>query len=378
MRKLLMLITAVIFVTALPLFLVVVTPAMAVNLEYNVKVKVNGELIQFPDQQPFIDNTVNRTFVPLRFVSQALGGIVDWDNDIRTATVDRAGVHIEMPIGSDQPLVNGQGMTIDAPARQINARTMVPLRFVSEALGAKVEWAQKTRTVIISLSGTAVKDNEPFNEAATFTISDLYPPTIFPLCFTGPGKWIVEPVQLDSESKMNALNAFQSAIQPISQRLKPFPMFINNNWIAPSVVISPMFIIEHGRPGKTTAWYDSEYNSIVLTWAVLQVGKAAIQHAFAHEFGHWVWYHIMTDEEKQEYRNLVGEPNKRRDQELIDTYGIDAELLIQEWFAEDFRLYACNVQECSEIRSKLGTSRGDPDKLKRYFARFVAEKTNAI
>lgn len=124
--------------------------AQAADIEYNVKVVVNEKAVVFPDQKPFVDNRAGRTFVPLRFVSEALGCQVDWDNKTQTAIVEREGTYIEMKIGSDKPLVNGETKTLDAPARVVNQRTMVPLRFVSEALGEYVDWEGKTRTVFIS------------------------------------------------------------------------------------------------------------------------------------------------------------------------------------------------------------------------------------
>ncbi|MCF8010909.1 MAG: copper amine oxidase N-terminal domain-containing protein [Clostridiales bacterium] len=116
----------------------------------NLTVEVNGNEVNFPDQEPFIDPDHNRTYVPLRFVSEALGGDVDWEQQSKTAIVDRNGKHIEMAIDCTSPTVDGNNKVLDAPARLMNARTVVPLRFVSEALGAKVKWVSDTRTVVIT------------------------------------------------------------------------------------------------------------------------------------------------------------------------------------------------------------------------------------
>ena len=147
MKRFFLLVIALALITV---FMPTVRHAEAGPLDYNLKVKVNGNLVNFPDQRPFIDNNASRTFVPLRFVSEALGCTVDWQDDSKTAIVDRAGTFIEMKIGSNRPLVNNESKLLDAPARAINGRTMVPLRFVSEALGAYVDWDGSTRTVIIT------------------------------------------------------------------------------------------------------------------------------------------------------------------------------------------------------------------------------------
>lgn len=124
---------------ALLLAFVAVIPSFA-DYSYRVEVYINGIKVHFPDQRPFIDTNTNRTYVPLRFVSEALGAQVNWDGASKTAIVIRDGKHIEMQIGSNTPLVNGEPVALDAPALLTNMRTVVPLRFVSEVLGAQVAW----------------------------------------------------------------------------------------------------------------------------------------------------------------------------------------------------------------------------------------------
>ncbi|MBO8129604.1 MAG: copper amine oxidase N-terminal domain-containing protein [Peptococcaceae bacterium] len=125
---------------AVVLSLLVAVPAAFAGISYNVEVYVNGEKVDFPDAKPFIDTAKARTYVPLRFVSEALGGKVAWDAQAKTAVVERNNVQVRMRIGSRVALRDGQDVALDAPAMISKARTMVPLRFVSEALGAKVVW----------------------------------------------------------------------------------------------------------------------------------------------------------------------------------------------------------------------------------------------
>lgn len=128
-----------------------ISPARA-DFDYYVKVLVNGTEVNFPDQRPFIDSETGRTLVPLRFVSEALGGVVDWNQNTQTASVIKSGTVILMQIGSKIPSVNGQVKVIDANALLLNDRTMVPLRFVSECLGATMEWDEVNRIVRITTS----------------------------------------------------------------------------------------------------------------------------------------------------------------------------------------------------------------------------------
>lgn len=94
----------------------------------------------------------DRTMVPLRFISEAFGAQVDWDGDTQTATVT-SGVYdkitVQFTIGSDTMLVNGAAKTIDAPPVLQDDRTLLPIRALSEALGKNVLWDNDTRIIII-------------------------------------------------------------------------------------------------------------------------------------------------------------------------------------------------------------------------------------
>jgi len=83
-----------------------------------------------------------RTMVPLRFIAEALGAKVDWDAESRTATVALDGKTLSVTIDKI-----AAGM--DVPAMIINDRTMVPLRYIGEALGCDVVWSPDTRTIDI-------------------------------------------------------------------------------------------------------------------------------------------------------------------------------------------------------------------------------------
>ncbi|WP_084171036.1 stalk domain-containing protein [Desulfofalx alkaliphila] len=116
----------------------------------DVNVVVNDESVLFPDQGAFIDTDTNRTYVPIRFVSEALGAKVNWDKDAQAATVTLGKSVITMPVDSNQATVNEKNVQLDAPAMLKNQRLLVPLRFVSEALDKDVEWNEAERTVYIS------------------------------------------------------------------------------------------------------------------------------------------------------------------------------------------------------------------------------------
>jgi len=99
------------------------------------------------DAAPKIVNS--RTMLPIRFVAEALGAEVGWNGDTRTVTIIKGTTNIAITIDSDKAIVNGQEQILDAPAFVENSRTYLPVRFVSENLGAKVDWDGATQTVTI-------------------------------------------------------------------------------------------------------------------------------------------------------------------------------------------------------------------------------------
>lgn len=91
-----------------------------------------------------------RTLVPLRAIFEALGAEVEWDNVTRTAKGTRGDTVVSVQIDNKTAYVNGESRELDVPAQIINNRTMVPARFVSEALGCKVTWYQEKQTAAVA------------------------------------------------------------------------------------------------------------------------------------------------------------------------------------------------------------------------------------
>lgn len=97
---------------------------------------------------PIIEN--GRTLVPLRTIFEAMGASVNWDNNTRTVISVKGTTTVVLPIGSTHPTVNGQVWLLEIPAKIKNDRTLAPLRFVGEAFGGKVDWNNSTRTITIT------------------------------------------------------------------------------------------------------------------------------------------------------------------------------------------------------------------------------------
>lgn len=148
----------------------------------DITVSVNGKVLTF-DVQPQIIN--DRTMVPMRGIFEALGATVEWNDATKTVTATDGLNFVEITIGSDVIKVNGKEKTIDTPPCIVDGRTLVPARFVAEAMGCEVKWDGATRTVYITkeeiafYEGTMVPDYgklynlEPFDTVVRSDSGDI-------------------------------------------------------------------------------------------------------------------------------------------------------------------------------------------------------------
>lgn len=100
------------------------------------------------DTPPVVEG--GRTFVPLRTILDLTGAEMDWNNGTQTVTAKKGDITIALTIGSKTAFVNNKPVTLDAPAKIKDGRTLVPLRFVSEQLGYKVNYDAAASKVTIN------------------------------------------------------------------------------------------------------------------------------------------------------------------------------------------------------------------------------------
>lgn len=106
---------------------------------------------------PFIEN--GRTLVPLRFIAESFGANVGWEAKEQKITITLENKTIVLWVGKKEALVNNERYYLEVPPKVIEipeiggGRTVVPLRFVSEALGAKVEWDPDLQIITITYPG---------------------------------------------------------------------------------------------------------------------------------------------------------------------------------------------------------------------------------
>ncbi|MBZ4687952.1 MAG: copper amine oxidase-like [Clostridiales bacterium] len=118
-----------------------------VKLALGKKEAYIGEERRTLDIAPFTEN--GRTLVPFRFVGEALGATVGWIGETQTVTYRLGSTTLKLKIGSKDIWVGDKVYRMDVPAKLKNGRTLVPVRMVSEQLGFYVQWLPETREIVI-------------------------------------------------------------------------------------------------------------------------------------------------------------------------------------------------------------------------------------
>ncbi|HWI50524.1 MAG TPA: N-acetylmuramoyl-L-alanine amidase family protein [Symbiobacteriaceae bacterium] len=143
------------------------------NVVATVNITVEGQPLAMPVPPIIVED---RTMVGVRSVGEAVGGTVTWDPVARQVTIIRRSDTILLTIGQMQALVNGKAQELQVAPQIVADRTMVPLRFIAEALGGTVEWNDSTRTVNILRKPTAISAvayrNDPDKGRVVLTLSE--------------------------------------------------------------------------------------------------------------------------------------------------------------------------------------------------------------
>ena len=133
----------------------------------DISVKVDGKAVAFPNQKPAVVN--NCTLVPVRFIAEALGYTVDWDSKDNSTIIDNG--RITMYIGTNRAIIDGEKIELDVVTTIINERSIVPLRIIAETLDCTVDWFSGNKTVIINKKNN---DGSEVSMWERFKQSDLF------------------------------------------------------------------------------------------------------------------------------------------------------------------------------------------------------------
>jgi len=170
----------------------------------DISVYIDGRRIDFEVPPQMIGG---RTMIPLRAIFEEMGAQVEWNQQTQTATATRGDITVILPIGSLSPTVNGIARPIDQAGVIVDGRTLAPLRFVAEAFGGEVQWDDATRTASITTNATAAQldySTLTFNELLRLGYTFEQAQDIFEReMFTLFNEWRVanglNPFQLDTQ-----------------------------------------------------------------------------------------------------------------------------------------------------------------------------------
>ena len=109
-------------------------------------IEFNGNILGF-DVPPIIED--GSTLVPMRFLFEQMGADVEWDSETQIATATIENKAVTFSIDNVNARINNKPAKMDVPARLVNGKTMVPLRFLSENMGYDVDWDADSRTAIV-------------------------------------------------------------------------------------------------------------------------------------------------------------------------------------------------------------------------------------
>jgi len=165
-----------------------------------IAVYVDGRAVMF-DQAPLMVG--GRVLVPLRGVFERLGATVDWQAERRLVTARRGSTVVVLQPDQVSGEVNGRSVRLDIPATIVGGRLLVPLRFVSEALGAAVDWEPTARVVYVSSPGPVAQP--PVRPAP---IRPIFPPPAPPAPVITPVPAPAQPAPTTIEGTVLRVEAY--------------------------------------------------------------------------------------------------------------------------------------------------------------------------
>lgn len=134
------------------LLVLTLSPQATYAAESPITVYIQNEELSF-DQPPVISS--GRVLVPFRQIAEGLDVNVDWDQKTKQVTAQYKSEFkskiVKIPVNGKTATVDSAIVALDVPAKIINGRIMVPLRFLTQSFGAKVDWNSKSREVNITI-----------------------------------------------------------------------------------------------------------------------------------------------------------------------------------------------------------------------------------
>lgn len=137
----------------------------------DIRIVIDGSYTSF-DVMPVIENS--HTLVPMRGIFEYLGAAVSWDEETKTVTATKGDTVVILQIGNNTAWVNNDAVALEAPAKIISSRTMVPLEFVGKAFGCKVSWDDVQRRVFVYSKNDHQKGMEALEDKKVIFIGNSH------------------------------------------------------------------------------------------------------------------------------------------------------------------------------------------------------------
>lgn len=243
-----------------------------------IRIYLDGVQIRSDDAPPFIMPGVNLTMVPVRVISQGLGAKVDWSQKDQTVTISHGDKKITLKVGQKTAIVDGKEISLDAPPINQNSRVMVPLRFIGENLGLEVKWNPVTRWIqLISYPGHELKG------AWVSSVYNLDWPSA--QSYGSPTTQMREFVTMLDELQQMGLNAVFVQVRPSADALYPSKLVPWSKYLTGVEGRNPgydplAFMIDetHRRGMEFHAWFNPFRASVGSTTDGLAANHVAKQH----------------------------------------------------------------------------------------------------
>jgi len=153
--------------------LVLFASSVCIYANEEISVYINNQKVAFDVQPQIIEG---RTMVPLRAIFENLGAEVQWDGATKTVTSVKGNTRVVLVLNSNIMTVDGNEIILDVPATELNGRTLVPVRAISEAYNCQVGWDGKERVVsVISDSDNYQMLYAPENRSRSFANHEVEP-----------------------------------------------------------------------------------------------------------------------------------------------------------------------------------------------------------
>lgn len=147
-------------ITMLLILIFLCLPVLSISVQAQaqpqITIYMDGKKVN-SDVPPYVIPNLNTTMVPLRVISENLGASVAWTQSSKTVQISATGLKLTMTVGQKYAFVNGEKVPLDASVQVRSSRVMVPLRFVSVQLGLKVTYVPASKAIMLEsdAGGTA-------------------------------------------------------------------------------------------------------------------------------------------------------------------------------------------------------------------------------